>query len=253
MLKHGKKVLVLDFDGVICDSTRECMVTAWQAWHKYRREIRGVDTDFTAPKSLQSWFSCVRPFVRGGGEYLVLLDIWAANAVPPNRDEFLSETQKNKAEQARYADFFYECREKLLGSDPEKWCGLHDEHRDVTRLMREVAGRHPIYIATLKDKASVLKLLQHYEVEFSEDLVLDRNDIVTKLEALHKIASSEAVSANSIYFVDDNPLHLLPLKNEFVNSFLSTWGPFDLEARKIALQNDLNTLNDCRPLYDIFR
>ena len=30
-----RKLMVFDFDGVVCDSTNECLVTSWNAWEKW--------------------------------------------------------------------------------------------------------------------------------------------------------------------------------------------------------------------------
>ena len=45
------KYFVFDFDGVICDSTNECMVTAWNAWNRwnggnnYRNKLSSFSKD----------------------------------------------------------------------------------------------------------------------------------------------------------------------------------------------------------------
>ena len=33
-MNRQKKIVVFDFDGVVCDSSDECMVTSWNAWEK---------------------------------------------------------------------------------------------------------------------------------------------------------------------------------------------------------------------------
>ena len=35
MNEQKKKYIVFDFDGVVCDSTNECMVTSWNAWERW--------------------------------------------------------------------------------------------------------------------------------------------------------------------------------------------------------------------------
>ena len=36
-MKKHKKIIVFDFDGVVCDSTDECMVTSWNAWEEWNQ------------------------------------------------------------------------------------------------------------------------------------------------------------------------------------------------------------------------
>ena len=38
-MREQKKIVVFDFDGVVCDSTDECMVTSWNAWEKWESRL----------------------------------------------------------------------------------------------------------------------------------------------------------------------------------------------------------------------
>ena len=68
----SNKIFVFDFDGVVCDSTDECMVSSWNAWEAWnsRTEIREKVEEFT--KEDQVIFRKIRPRVRGAGEYYIL-------------------------------------------------------------------------------------------------------------------------------------------------------------------------------------
>ena len=48
-MSEEKKILVLDFDGVVCDSTDECMVSSWNAWEKWNSgaQFRTSLSEFT--------------------------------------------------------------------------------------------------------------------------------------------------------------------------------------------------------------
>ena len=48
MIKN-KTVIVFDFDGVVCDSNDECMVTSWNAWEEWeaRDNFRNDLSEFT--------------------------------------------------------------------------------------------------------------------------------------------------------------------------------------------------------------
>jgi len=36
-MSNNYKYVVFDFDGVVCDSTNECLVTAWNAWERWNK------------------------------------------------------------------------------------------------------------------------------------------------------------------------------------------------------------------------
>ena len=72
-MNNKYKYVVFDFDGVVCDSTNECMVTAWNTWERWNKRDgfrRSLD-EFT--QSEIETFRPLRPYVRGAGEYYILM------------------------------------------------------------------------------------------------------------------------------------------------------------------------------------
>ena len=71
-MTENNQIIVFDFDGVVCDSTDECMVSSWNAWEKWqsRKGFRRTLAEFSVDE-LQA-FRKVRPRVRGAGEYYIL-------------------------------------------------------------------------------------------------------------------------------------------------------------------------------------
>ena len=55
-----RKLMVFDFDGVVCDSTNECLVTSWNAWEEWesRSTFRENLDDF---KKLHAAFKNLDP------------------------------------------------------------------------------------------------------------------------------------------------------------------------------------------------
>ena len=71
-MSKQKKIIVFDFDGVVCDSTDECMVTSWNAWEKWesRSGFRRTIEEFSEEEKYS--FRKIRPRVRGAGEYYII-------------------------------------------------------------------------------------------------------------------------------------------------------------------------------------
>ena len=71
---RANQTFVFDFDGVICDSTDECLITSWNTWQQFKgeRQFRYSVSEFD--EVFISRFSSVRYRVRGAGEYYALLD-----------------------------------------------------------------------------------------------------------------------------------------------------------------------------------
>ena len=71
-MSKSKKLFVFDFDGVVCDSTDECMVTSWNAWQRWngKNHFRTTLEEFTDREIDE--FRPLRYYVRGAGEYYIL-------------------------------------------------------------------------------------------------------------------------------------------------------------------------------------
>ena len=67
-----KHLFIFDFDGVVCDSTDECMVTSWNAWQKWsgKESFRNNINEFSEEE--QNDFRPYRYYVKGAGDYYVL-------------------------------------------------------------------------------------------------------------------------------------------------------------------------------------
>ena len=66
---------VFDFDGVVCDSTNECLVCSSNAMQKLEgnSNFKYYLSDFS--EELIHSFSALRPFVKGGSQYYTLYQI----------------------------------------------------------------------------------------------------------------------------------------------------------------------------------
>ena len=66
------KIFFFDFDGVVCDSTCECMVTSFNSWSSYNNtnEFRSKVDEFSSAEIKN--FKQLRPYVKGAGDYYIL-------------------------------------------------------------------------------------------------------------------------------------------------------------------------------------
>ncbi len=68
------KILCLDFDGVLCDSIDECLLTSYNAYfEKYFDKIEKINQKF------KNYFYEYRYFVRPAGEYLIIYKAFEEN------------------------------------------------------------------------------------------------------------------------------------------------------------------------------
>ena len=67
-------ILAIDFDGVVCDSTEECVVTAWNAWNLRIEHPGHVRMPSEVPEPFRTTLCRYRSYVRTAGEYLILIE-----------------------------------------------------------------------------------------------------------------------------------------------------------------------------------
>jgi len=247
---ENKRIIVFDFDGVVCDSTDECMVTAWNAWQLWNKKdgFRRTVTEFS-DEEVKS-FRKLRPYVRGAGEYYILCNSQQENISILNQGDFDTFAAQWKEFMNPFKKVFFQCREKLRTEDLEEWIKLHPVYMEVINLLKELNTQERLYVATLKDGQSVKLILNYHGIDIPKEKILDQAQVASKLEALNRIAQVEAASKDEMLFIDDNFTHLVnPHKNGY-HVYLSSWGnalgEFGLMAKEMNIESitltDLNTL-----------
>ena len=218
------KLLVLDFDGVIADSARECFEVALATYSGLRPEstLRGRDE-----ASLYAAFLALMPLGNRAEDFgVALAAIEAGSAIPDQAayDAFYAATD---AEWRRaFHKRFYLVRADFSSGDPRRWYSLVPPYPRFLELLRRRAGACRYAIATAKDRRSVGALLDAYGVAdlFESQLVLDKETGVDKVAHHEHLARLCGVAYPEMTFVDDKVNHLDAVGGLGVRCALSAWG-----------------------------
>ena len=239
------KYIVFDFDGVVCDSTNECMVTAWNAWERWnsREGFRRSFDEFTLKET--SAFHPLRPYVRGAGEYYILMRaINSSGATISSQQDFDHFREEWEGQLNSFKDVFFTERKRLRKEDIDSWIELHEVYNDVIDVMKNLHDQGRLLIATMKDGESVKLILKKNGIKILTENILDQSQISSKLEALNHFLTYKKIQKEGLCFIDDNITHLIePSKNNY-NVYLSGWGNTMEEHKKIAKK-------ESRPIMEI--
>lgn len=232
-----KEYIVFDFDGVVCDSTDECMVTSWNAWEMwescsgFRRKL----SEFSDQEKIA--FRKLRPYVRGAGEYYIIRRAQADKIELQGQNDIDHYGKLWKEFIDPFKNVFFDCRNKLRGENFLAWIELHPVFHEVVGVLIELNRQNRLYIATLKDGESVKLILQHHGVIIPPERMLDQSQIKSKLQALDRICEIVSCEKTDILFLDDNFTHLVePFKAGYL-VYLTNWGsalPEFAEMAKVA-------------------
>ena len=229
------QIVAFDVDGVIFDSTEECLIIAWNA----HQNLLGKDNRIYHPSEAEvdydKRFRSFRNYVRSMDEYLVIF--YGNIGENPDQKDFekclLSIDENLKAQ---YTDSFYEERNEFKSRSYEDWIRLHYPYDNILKILELCSENKMLYMITGKDEGSVRDLLQYYAPKVEIEKIYDKYAVENKLIALKKIAEDHGIQNNEIRFIDDNVTHLFePQKNNF-NIGLAKWGyamPDHLSEAKI--------------------
>ena len=248
MVNQDPLLLAIDFDGVICQSTDECMVTAYNAWCNYN----GSDTFFSIvediPTKEAEFFRAYRGYVRSGGEYYILMRMLSENRAISGQQHFDELARQWHAACTAFSSIFYKCRQSLMRQNIGNWVALHYVFPEVLHRIKSRIDNGLTYIITMKDRNSVDTILTDKGLIVPEEKVFDKDSFPTKVAALEHLANKHGVPHANVRFLDDNVTHLLdPLAQGF-DVYLADWG-FHTNDQLKLVQNTtikilkLNSLN----------
>jgi phosphoglycolate phosphatase-like HAD superfamily hydrolase len=234
------KLLALDFDGVISDSAAEAFVVASRSHARLRpgspmagRLAALVDSaDSPDPRRIRAdplfgAFVALMPLGNRAEDYEVVLAALEAGVDLPDQaayDAFYATHDPGLL--ADYHRCFYEERSAFAEREPEVWESLMRPYDAFIELLRRRAKPAQLAIATAKDRASVLRLLQCYGIAdlFGATRLLDKEMGRSKRAHLAQLQQSWGGPFEQILFVDDKVNHLDAVADLGVGCVLAAWG-----------------------------
>ena len=233
MFRIMKKIVAFDFDGVLCNSTEECMITGYNAWMKYKGKNIFVQKTEDVPSDLAKYFRPLRGLVRTGGQYFILFNSYENGRIN-NEADFDDACLKYEEEISEYEKLFFLCRNILRDKDVNYWLSLHSSYENVPENMKKVMKSANVYIVTGKDKDSVRTFLYHLGIDIQDSKIYDKNAARNKIGALKKVAQREDKSLAEIIFLDDNINHLMEPKKAGCLVYMAGWGYHSKEQMELA-------------------
>jgi phosphoglycolate phosphatase-like HAD superfamily hydrolase len=210
-------LLCLDFDGVICDSARECFVSSWMAYHHLVKK----EQPSYMPVDLLKEFLTLRPFIRAGGDYVFIQEMLETGVVVKDQEDFDSFTGPPGSDKVReYKEIFYQARESVMAGDRDYWIGLNRVYHHMIDPLKSLAAKEALHIVSTKRPDFIVEILNTAGVEFPPKRIHYSYD-KGKLEIVAEILAETGVSR--AVFVDDQIDHLRD-GNSNVECWLAAWG-----------------------------
>ena len=203
------KLLALDFDGVISDSAREAFAVAVRTHAALDpgSRLAGSERD----ESLYAGFVELMPLGNRAEDFFLALEILGAGAVVESQADYDAFRTRYSAQALRdFHQRFYQERAAWSERDPQGWLQQMAVYPEIPELLRRLASRVELAIATAKDRRSVRRLIQHYGFGelFSEGSIHDKETGVHKRAHIQQLSRQCGIEASEITFIDDKVNHL---------------------------------------------
>jgi phosphoglycolate phosphatase-like HAD superfamily hydrolase len=214
-----KRVLALDFDGVIWDSAGECYQTGWRAY----KELTGRVLD---GREYERGFLRGRPLARNGHDFYVLFALMDED---PSRDlaqmphsQFVKERSVRAEQASKFDRVFYLLRSHIRDTQQKTWFSWQKPYPELLKLLDKWEDKFSgLALATTKDTASAQALLnstKRFWPVFGKEFSEHKADQILGISQHYKVAPSE------VLFIDDLLENLHQVKPTGAKTALADWG-----------------------------
>ena len=238
------KILVSDFDGVICNGLSEYFYSTQLVYQQI-----WPSTNPLIP--LQTKFNLSRPVVETGWEMPVLL---RALVLEKDTEEIVNNWQAIKQEMmttlesegittARLTQMLDQVRQQQIEENLDRWLKLHCFYDGVIdKLKRLMEQNIKLYIITTKEGSFARTLLETQGIILPNEAIFGKEVKRPKYETLKLIIEQENVPPSEVAFIEDR-LEALDLVHQQphlqkVKLFLAQWG-YNTELTQLQAEKSL--------------
>ncbi len=224
------KILVSDFDGVICNGLPEYFHSSQLVYQEiWQSDITG--------NCLQSQFNLLRPVIETGWEMPLLL---RALIIGKQTTDILNDWHRVKNQMMKtlesqgittrtFTQLLDQVRQQQIEENLDRWLNLHSFYEGaIDKLKTLIRENIKIYIITTKEGRFARTLLEKNGVFLEDNAIIGKEVKRPKYESLKLIIEQENVQPNVVSFIEDRlqALELVSQQPDLkqVNLFLAKWG-----------------------------
>lgn len=232
----NKNVIALDFDGVICDSAAECVVSAYGAYVQAKGEAFDP-MESVVPDYFRDGFYRLRPLIRDGRDYVMILYLLDRGVAIKDQDDFDHELETRLPDLLNIFGVengpgleaaFQKYRAGFRVRDEGGWM----DRNPLYDGMKEALGQRDgsldgVFVTTSKPSTVAKSILEHNGFSLPEGHVLGKDMVgrsPDKNVHMQLVTEASGVGYEDIHFVDDQVAHLELAMGLGVNCYLASYG-----------------------------
>jgi phosphoglycolate phosphatase-like HAD superfamily hydrolase len=217
---QNQALLAIDFDGVLCDSVRECFAGSWLAFYE---RILGSPRSAVRLEDYRR-FRRFRPFIRSGEDYVLLQRVIHDGIELQSQADFDRELRREgSARMEEYGSAFYGVRELLLESERPFWLALNPLFPGLAEPLRAIRGDPGCIILSTKRPPFIREILLHHGIDWPLSRILHPGK-GRKWDIIQEQLERRGEPGGWVVFVEDQPDHFADCPRERARCLLATWG-----------------------------
>ena len=235
----SKKLLITDFDGVVCDSVEECLLVTYNAYHRLQDASfqRLLDLQATPPETRQT-FRRLRPFLKGAEDFIPIFRSIEQQIPIATQREFDAFRDGMREKLSEYVAVFYTERDFLIRNEHRVWLSLNPLYSDFAAILRARQTFERVHILTTKRRDDVLEIFNYQQVAFPPEQISYIKAAGKSARLLELLREYGADPADTLYF-EDQVDFLVAAKPHGIQTYLVEWGYVSDEQRGVARQHDI--------------
>jgi phosphoglycolate phosphatase-like HAD superfamily hydrolase len=235
------RLVFLDFDGVICDSLPECYAVSLAAYYGLHLKTKVPDA---ARDGTEKVFRRFRPYIRRGGDYLFIQMAIHRGLTLESQSDFDSLVSAKPALDDTFHSLFYEARNQLFKTDPERWYALNPLYPGMKQLLGSYAKDRSFHILSTKEARFIAEILRHHGLDWDEERIYCSGK-ERKLDFIDRVM--DELGGIEGLFIDDQMDHFKGGSRHPIHCLLADWGYVVPEwlTSGTARTVSLNTLKTC--------
>ena len=231
--------LLLDFDGVLCDSREECLVVSYRAFLAVTKQrcVNGFDLS-SIPADLASRFRVHRFLVRVAREYALLWQLLTDGKDLVTDRPLTEHVSWDEGQLENYREAFFDERKKWQKESQASWFLSNPLYAGIGETLRNPAVRDKFLIVSSKDETAMESILRHHDIPvqrkqlFGAETRRDKEDLLKEI-----MAASKPVS-----FLDDNLQNVMTAQRLGLKPALAGWGYNQPSERIVATEKGIPIL-----------
>jgi phosphoglycolate phosphatase-like HAD superfamily hydrolase len=234
-ITNRSKILALDFDGVLFDTSFEKLFTGFNAYRLVNPNTElfgGKRLSFENYNYIRSHytelvdrFNILIDFIGAAGENACIFELLETQGMIRQEREYRQFIKNIDYDiYKKYHHTMLMLRDEYETQNNNEYIKLIKPNHEIIEPLRELHENIFVFICSMKPKNNIEYILSSHGVShlFNDTISILSSQV--KIQLLEEYARKLTIDEKQVYFIDDHPHHLSTAVDSNMNCFFAEWG-----------------------------